>query len=44
VIINMISHLTVEKPACFSLNIVQDVFRYLDPINLPYVIALWTGV
>ena len=36
VIINLISHITEEMPARFSLNIVVDVFRYSDPINLPY--------
>ena len=37
-IINLISHLTEEKSASFSSNLLVNIFRYLDPINLPYVI------
>jgi len=36
VMINLISHVTEEKSASFTLNIVIDVFRNLDPTYLPY--------
>jgi hypothetical protein len=39
VIINLISQLTEENSASFSLNVVLDIFRYIDHINLPYVIV-----
>ena len=34
--INLISHVTEGKPASFSPYKTLDVFRHLDPINLPY--------
>ena len=37
--IHLISHVTEEKSANFSLNIVLDVFRDLDPTYLPYGIV-----
>ena len=39
VIINLISHVTEGKSVSFSLNIVLDVFRNLDPTYLPYDIV-----
>ena len=37
--INFISHVTEEKSANFSLNIVMDIFRNLNPTYLPYGIV-----
>ena len=42
VIINFISHVTEEMSGGFSLNMLLEIFRLLHPINLPYVLGLWT--
>jgi len=39
VMIDLISHLIENKSACFSLNMVLDVFRYSDSIYLPFFLS-----
>ena len=36
-VINLISYITEEKSASFSLNMVLEIFGNLEPINLPSV-------